>query len=231
MSDDLIWGPPPAGAIALPADEVHVWSAMLPLPEREMARCGAVLSADERSRAALPRTAEDQGRFVAVRGLLRLILGRYLPGGAEELRFSYGEHGKPALATEEAGLCFNVSHAGDAALFALSAGRDVGVDLELVRDVPRAERIAARVFAAEEMGRWLALSPELRRDAFLRQWTRLEAVAKLRGDGVWRTVIRRAHLDPGAACPVDLAPFPGYVGAVAVEGDARVVRFVWSYQD
>jgi 4'-phosphopantetheinyl transferase len=197
-----------------------------------MARCDSVLSADERARALVVPVVREQARFVAVRGLLRLILGRYLPAGADGLRFSYGEHGKPALAGESGGgIHFNVSHAGEVALVAVTAGREVGVDVEELREVRRAERIAVRIFPAEALERWRALPPGLREEVFLRQWTRLEALAKLRGDGVWRTIIQRAHLEPGEACPVDLAPFAGYVGAVAVAGESRVVGFAWRHQD
>lgn len=216
--------------VALAPGEVHLWAARLPLPAEELGRCESVLTPDERSRAAIPPLETERGRFVAVRGVLRILLGRYLGAPPAALIFEYGEQGKPALAgSARGGMRFNVSHAGDVALLAFARGREVGVDVEKVREVPRAERIATRVFTLEAVERWRALPEEQRPETFMREWTRLEALSKLTGEGVWRTVIageQRARPDVQS---FELRPQPGYVGTLAVEGGGLRLR-TWRYQ-
>ena len=209
--------------------EVHLWVATLPFAAAELTECERLLAADERERAALARLEEERARFVAVRGLLRRLLARYVGEPAEALSFAYGAHGKPSLAGARASAVrFNVSHAGDVALLAFAAGREVGVDVERVRDVPRADRIASRIFEPEAAEAWRALPDGERREAFMREWTRLEALSKLTGEGVWRTVIR-GEQRRGSARSFELRPLPGYVGTLAVEGEGARVR-AWRYQ-
>ena len=226
MSEE--WSPaPPEGRIELVPGEVHLWAATLPLPPVELAECERLLAGDERERAASP-LPEARERYVAVRGLLRRLLGLYLGRPAEALCFAYGAHGKPSLAGEgPGGVRFNVSHAGEVALLAFAAGREVGVDVERVRDVPRAERIATRILEPAAAEAWRALPPAERREAFLREWTRVEAMSKLTGRGVWRTLVHGESRGP--SCSFEVRPAPGYVGTLVVEGDGARLR-PWRYQ-
>src|SRR5436309_1175215 len=93
------WRPPPAN-IVLHADEVHVWRAPLDLPHDRLESLRGALAQDERERASRFHFERDRRRFIAARGLLREILGRYVglsPGG---LWFGYTPYGKPHLADE-----------------------------------------------------------------------------------------------------------------------------------
>jgi len=227
MTSPLSW-PPAPGFEALRDDEAQVWSIRHPLSGGAAERCDAVLTDDERSRAA-SSGPEERSRFVMARGTLRILLARHLGMLPEEVRFTYGEHGKPTLTGDAPGrLRFSVSHTGDLALLAFTTEREVGVDVERVREVPRMERIAGRVLAPDRFAEWRALEPGVRLQAFFEEWTALEALAKLRGDGVWRTVIQRGHRDPAAVSRVRLAPLAGYVGALAVEGAGSVRVRCWS---
>ncbi|CAA9549445.1 MAG: hypothetical protein AVDCRST_MAG19-668, partial [uncultured Thermomicrobiales bacterium] len=96
-----LWNAPPL-TLTLGADAVHVWRAALDRPG-ELPGLLAALSADERERAGRFRADRDRGRFVAARGLLREILGRYLGREPGSLRFRYGAHGKPTLVEDRAG--------------------------------------------------------------------------------------------------------------------------------
>ena len=91
----------------------------------------ATLCAEERARAERYLFAKHSRRFVLARGTLRSILGGYLGVDAREIRFEEEAHGKPRLAGENRnGLSFNVSHSSDIAIYAVSAGRELGVDVE-----------------------------------------------------------------------------------------------------
>ena len=102
------------------------------------------------------------------------------------LQFSRGPHGKPVLATERGAdaLCFNIAHSHDVALCAVARGRDIGVDVERVREDVDVDLIAERFFSQREIAALQLLPPETRLKAFFTCWVRKEAYVKARGDGL-----------------------------------------------
>lgn len=213
------WQHPPALPTA-EANAAHVWAVNLDRIDAQALT--ETLSATERERAAGLRVARDRARFVAARGSLCVILGKYAGCAPGELAFCYGEYGKPMLASPwgETELRFNVSHSAGLALIGVSLGREIGVDVEHCgRAVRRMERIAKRFFAPRDYEQLCALPHKEQRRAFFRFWTRKEAYLKAMGTGLARAsknvdlgdtpdnwTLR--HLDPGG----------GYVGAVAIAG-------------
>ena len=119
-------------------------------------------------------------RFIAARGALRQILGAHLGVAPELVAIEYGPHGKPQLAARQRSVEFSVSHCRATAVIALSSA-PLGVDVERARDVQNVESVAAQVFSPGEM-RALADATD-KVAAFLRGWTRKEAVLKARGTG------------------------------------------------
>jgi 4'-phosphopantetheinyl transferase len=169
----------------LAADEVHVWRAPLDLPAPALLRLQDTLTADERARAAAYRFRWDHDRFTAARGWLRWVLGRYAGTPAGHLRFQVGEGGKPALSGRAGeSLRFNLSHSDGLALVAISPGREVGVDLELVRDEFPGMETARRFFSAGEVAALEALPQGSRARAFFDCWSRKEAYMKACGVGL-----------------------------------------------
>src|SRR5438093_8860446 len=148
MPCELVWASSGADLTIAP-DEVHVHGASLDLPPSELERRRSTLSSDEVARAERFLREQDRAHFIAARGLLRVILGRYLLREPGELRFRYGEHGKPDLAAaERLPLRFNVAHSGELVLVAVTCDRAIGVDLEVRRDSVEWEPIAAEFFSA-----------------------------------------------------------------------------------
>ncbi len=246
MASDA-WAPPPASPVALTADEVHVWRASLRPPADALARVEAHLSPDERARAARFRFAEHRTAFVAGRGAQREILARYTGLAPHALVYSESKYGKQSLAGAAASLDirYNVSNSGDLALFALTVGREIGVDLEKLKPMPDGLDIAQRFFSAPENEIFAALDPSVRDLAFFNCWTRKEAYIKAVGEGLSMPLDRfdvafqpgeparllRTRGDEAEAARwsmLALDPGPGYVGALAVEGDGwRPVLFDW----
>jgi 4'-phosphopantetheinyl transferase len=186
------------------ADAVRV---ELAVPEAApLAACEALLSADERARAAKIQVAGARRRFVVGRALLRRALSREAPvaPAAWQLRAAAG--GKPELVgpPEGAGLRFNLSHTEGLVACAVVRGVDVGVDVEAARRLRDPLALAERFFAAAEVAALRDLAPPALRDRFLELWTLKEAVLKALGRGIaggLRTV--RVELD-GAAPEVHL---------------------------
>jgi 4'-phosphopantetheinyl transferase len=220
----------------LAPDEVHVWLASLDRPSAsEAATLRDLLAPDEARRADAFAAEDERRRFVVGRGLLRVLLGRYLNEAPAALRFDYGARGKPMLAGSP--VRFNLSHAGGIVLYAIALGRDVGVDVERVRSLPDLARIARRFFSAWEADTLLRLPGGEREPAFFRCWTRKEAYVKALGRGLAVPLdafdvsftqgdaarLLRTTVDergPERWSLSDLDPGPGYAAAVIVEGSA-----------
>src|SRR5438477_5745599 len=100
--------------------EIHLWSIPTAIPPEAATRLHALLSEDERARAARFKFERDRCRFIAARAALRILLGRYLHVPGEEISFEYGPKGKPYLRSTEnpERLQFKVSHSADLALVA-----------------------------------------------------------------------------------------------------------------
>jgi 4'-phosphopantetheinyl transferase len=232
---------------ALSEDEVHVWTVALERPESDVRRMARLLSADETERAERFRIERVRRRFVVCRGALRLILARYTGDAPDRLRFAYGAHGKPGLAPSPGSdLRFNVSHSDGIALCAVARGREIGVDVERLRPLPRAERIAERFFSLPERAALRGLPEEQRLEAFFTCWTRKEAYIKARGDGLAHPldqfVVSVVSSEPARLSAVGdrdarevagwsldgLPAEPGYVAALAAHGGPwRLTRRAW----
>lgn len=215
-------------------DRPQVWCLTLDRPREEMELFGEWLSPGERERAE--RLASDllRRRFVARRGLARVLLAGALGRGPEELRFRFGAEGKPELEEAE-GSSFSLSHSGPLALLALTRGGRVGVDVEALRPRKDLEGVARRTFSPSEVDVLLLRPHPLRLEAFYGIWTRKEALAKGLGMGIASSFQRfsvpltatgeraPAYLElPGEEVQgwalEGLDPAPGYLGALALEG-------------
>src|SRR5579859_7358859 len=125
----------PSERLILRDTDVHLWRVALDMPDEQRDLLAGTLSEDEHVRAARLHFARDRRRFVAARGILRALLGAYLGIEPRLLQFTYGAHGKPALAPThgEVWLSFNLAHSDELALYALARRRPVGVDVERMR--------------------------------------------------------------------------------------------------
>ena len=167
-------------------DEIHVWHAALDRDEKTLAQLESSLSPEEKTRADRFHFVNDRNRFIAARGQLRELLGKYHQQAPASLEFSYGKHGKPFLSGENAssGLSFNLSHSASLAVYAIAKGRNLGIDVEHVRPESAGEDIARRFFSAREVSDLQSLPAEARVEGFFHCWTRKEAYLKATGMGL-----------------------------------------------
>jgi 4'-phosphopantetheinyl transferase len=227
--------PPP-----LEVGEVHVWTMPLDLTPGQQAALLLLLTEEEQARAQRLVAAEARARFAAARGTLRVLLGGYAGVAPASLTFGVGPGGKPFLAAVPQ-LQFSLAHSDALALVAVAWDREVGVDVERRRQVQDASALAARYLAADEARALEALPPDARSDGFLRCWTVKEAVLKATGEGLSKALdsfqvavapaeparlvaLGEPHGPPDAWALHELAPAPGYVGALAVRGPASRLR-------
>ncbi len=243
MSETSIWSAPPV-SLSLLAGEVHVWRLGL---EQSAAEFLALLDIEEVARANRFHFDKDRNHFVVARGFLRLLLGRYLQAEPKQLKFSYGEWGKPSLAGEfrDSRLRFNMSHSHGVALYAVTEGREIGVDVEHERADFAGDDIARRFFSPFEVGVLCELPDEDRVAGFFRCWTRKEAYIKATGRGLSQPLdgfdvtlgatenvmlLRTDDGSPERWQLVDVAVGAGYAGALAVEKPVSEIRY-WDAND
>jgi 4'-phosphopantetheinyl transferase len=251
----LSWKPGAERLVQL-ADDIHVWLVELDgglesKADIEAAEPGpelAILSADEQERAARFVRARDRRRFVYCRAAVREILGSHLGQPPASLRFRAVGQGKPELDLPVSGggwrdalpedgrpaIRFNISHSAELALVAVCRGRELGVDLEHVRPILEADRIVASFFSPAEQAAFALFSEAEKPVAFVRGWTRKEAILKGLGVGLgglaarYETGFSQTELTPIFAPVVPLtrfdewqfweaAPRAGFVAALACQ--------------
>lgn len=225
--------------LSLAEDEVHIWRAKLDVGVAELQQCARVLSEDEHHRAGWIRVPHERRRFVAGRGMLRMLLGRYLDVAPRSLTFCDSATGKPGLAPESnRDLHFNVAHSNALAVYAVARQNEVGIDLEQICVIRDAEEIARCLFTARENAWLYGVAPAQYMEAFLRIWTLKEARLKACGAGIATGLKEREVFLPAedsdpietdAADTVrpfhwsmrDLTPRFRYVGAIVSKGHAQ----------
>lgn len=240
------WRLPPKN-LRLGSNEVHVWRAWLDVAATQVESLRQSLAGDELARAERFYFRRDRKYFIVARALLRIILGHYLDIEPSQLRFYYSQHGKPVLASDLGAdaLNFNLSHSDGLALYAVTRGREIGVDIERVQDDLAHEDIAQRFFSPREVSMLRALPTTIQKEAFFKCWTRKEAYIKARGEGILATLSKFSVSvvpdKPAALLSVngdpqeasfwslqDLAPGPGFAAALAVEGhNWRIKCYQW----
>lgn len=196
------------------SDVPVVWQARLTDDVAIQSHLVSLLSVEERTRLQRLRLREDQQRFMAARGLLRILIGAQLNLPPERVELDYGPFGKPHVVSRPhvPTVHFNVAHSGKLVLLAMSLTREVGVDIEEMRRDQNWEAVAQRVFSTAEYRDWLRLDSEERFMAFFQTWTRHEAGLKALGQGLSDEI--NADLNARLSF-FDLELPPGYQGAVA----------------
>ncbi len=146
----------------------------------ETAAYAALLSADERARAAAYRLPGHAARFTVMRGTLRLLLAAAQNCAPGAVRIDAAVQGKPYT---PAGPQFSVSYRDGIGVIAL-CDRTVGVDIELAANAGHIATAAAVAFSAAERDVIGGRAARARRDAWLQGWTRKEALVKAWGTGL-----------------------------------------------
>jgi 4'-phosphopantetheinyl transferase len=188
----------------LDRDRVDVW--LLPLSADVLAGTDsfdALLSDDERSRAARFVRATDRARFVMGRAGLRLLLGEYLGADARALAFAVQPDGKPTLMSTPSGVDvqFNLSHSEELIAWAVGCERAVGVDVE---HIPRLQSLSAYPRAFLSLAEEQVLAAMSDADRVLRMteyWTLKEACVKATGTGLRSDVTQLTFdIGPDSTC-------------------------------
>ena len=231
----------PRVQLASPESTIHVWLISLTQPGDMYKSLTGLLSSSEQERAARFKFDQHHQRFVVAHAALRSILSQYLKTTPLNLQFVNGVDGKPKLAEEFArsDVRFNLSHSFDVALLAVTRGREIGIDVELVKEDYAFDDVAARFFTAQELAAFRALPVHLQRQGFFKCWTSKEAFLKAKGTGLYGkldeveiTLSREQRVLINASVPgwtlSELNPGNNYEAALVIEGGAvPIERYRW----
>lgn len=204
----------------------------------------ADLSPSERARLARITVSRAATGFLVGRLLTRRLLGLALDLAPSAVpiqticRRCGCDQGKPHLPATLPPISFSVSHSGRHVAMAMARGIEVGLDLEAV--ALRGADIPHNALSAAERQVLSAMPEPEAVEAFIRYWTRKEALVKATGDGLtagprsitisppdqpaalvaW-TGVRPA---PPRASLMDVQAPAGFLACVAMLGDPLRVR-------
>jgi 4'-phosphopantetheinyl transferase len=239
------WHVAPA-KLDLCATQIDVWR--IPVNDESddsLSNLESILSPDELKRARRFHFRQDRIEYTTARANLRRILARYTRSDPGQLAFTYAAMGKPMLA--DSGISFNLSHSHGLAVCAVACGREVGIDVERVRERASSDQIAERFFSPREFAVYRQIPEAQRLRAFFECWTRKEAFLKARGSGLAFPLDRfDVSLGPGnPAVLLHVADEPdaparwimahldlgaNHIGALAHEGPVAELR-TWMLDD
>ena len=229
--------------------QIHLWLAQVDaVCQPQLQKLSCYLSQDEQQRAAKFHSAQHRQRFIANRGIVRSLLGRYLHCHPQAVAFSYGAYGKPLIANpnHQLGLQFNVSHSDRLSLIAIAQQRQVGIDLEQHRVLTDLNALAQRFFTVNEYAAIQALPDIQKPSAFFQYWTGKEALLKGLGVGLSGLSQIELNITPGQVGWVTpkasrlsqqewivelFTPAPDFTGAIAIETKHPIEIAYWQWSE
>jgi 4'-phosphopantetheinyl transferase len=217
---------------------VDVW--LIALSDLEIAaQAVRFLSPDEYMRSRRFIFERDRISYTIAHAATRRILSGYTKVPALNIHFRIEPGGKPTLDPSTSPQ-FNLSHAHEFGLLAVSPHTAVGVDIERIGKIPDMAAVGQQFLSRVERRKLYELPPHLRDRALLMSWTRKEAYVKAIGEGLSFPLDRCVvTLDPGEPARFltldgsqseasewslfDIA-VPNHVGALAIRGRAFNIR-------
>jgi 4'-phosphopantetheinyl transferase len=240
MLNPFLLRPDPSSSLVIRENEVHIWLVQTNGESISLGDFKDFLSSLEQDRASKFKFETDRRRYITAHAALRSILSSYVNSPARELQFASGPYGKPKLAPihDKKKIAFNLSHSHEVALIAITQGREIGVDVEWVREDFVFDEVAHRFFTTREVAALHALPLHLQREAFYKCWTSKEAFLKAKGTGLSGQLdeVEMGLTDHGVRVKgtvpnlslVELTVDGGYVAALVVGGvEPRLTYYAW----
>lgn len=234
-----------AASESLKGDQVHLWKISLKADNIDIQEYFGLLSRAEKDQTTKFYFIEDRNRFIIRRGVLRVLLSRYLNNSPEFIIFELGEFNKPqlAIAGNDAKINFNLSFSKNLALIGVTLAKNIGVDIEFMENKKDLEAISKRYFSTGEIQELSRLPKDKFLEGFYNCWTRKEAFIKGVGQGLQfpldkfvvslipgeptRLLQVEDNLqEPSKWTIVSIFPASGFAAAVAVEGKDFEVEFL-----
>ena len=173
--------------IKLNDSEIHLWFVdHQDFDEVELKNeCLSWLSEEELDRLNRYIFRRHQKQFLLGRMLIRRALSQYSDVSPQHWRLADNQYGKLFLEpSHKESLFFNLSHAGDRLVLAISRVDQLGVDIEASDKLRKIVKIAKRHFSISEVEELISLPDSQQLSRFYELWTLKEAYIKARGFGL-----------------------------------------------
>ncbi|MEW5814777.1 MAG: 4'-phosphopantetheinyl transferase superfamily protein [Spirochaetota bacterium] len=183
------WTIPPAEFPRLTDGTVHIWLFSIKNVEPLIAKLQEILQKEEREKIDNYRVESAKQSFILSRGIVRLLLSRYIKVKPENILIVYNHNSKPEIdrSINNNSVSFNLSHSGNAILIGFAMKRRIGVDIERIHPLKKVDEIAQYVFSAGEYEEFVKLPFSKKQKVFFSCWTRKEAVIKALGLSIGET--------------------------------------------
>lgn len=227
------WANRPLNDLNLERKQIHIWRGRYPYDVVDAEILLSLLSKEEKSRAQKFARTDDRNNYIFAHSMLRQILACYSGIPPQKLTFTFNAYGKPFL-LKTPNLSFSLTHSKDVVLVALGHAVSLGVDVELVRFIDDIDGIMKGNFTNKERAYIQTFASEQIQHAFFTHWTLKEAYIKGIGMGLSFPLMDVTILPDHSSTAIDclfsaipvkgnpfkclfFSPFPGYIGALAVE--------------
>jgi 4'-phosphopantetheinyl transferase len=177
----ILWEKP-KHLLQITENAAHVYATSLVKTMAETNSFQKVLNQEEQACAKRFLYEKHQNNFIVSRGILRILLGKYLNLAPEKIVFQKNSHGK--LFLENNLISFNLAHSHEIVLYAFTVTKHIGIDIEFIRENMPYKEIAGRFFSSQEIAELFSLPPEKQIPAFFNGWARKEAFIKAIGLGL-----------------------------------------------
>ncbi|MFN3695212.1 MAG: 4'-phosphopantetheinyl transferase family protein, partial [Ignavibacterium sp.] len=166
--------------------EIHIHTINFSTERNSVENYFQFISEDEKGKVNRFKFSVNRQNSIITYYFRRKILSQYLIIEPSEIEFSYNAYGKPLISEpQRSGIHFNYSHSDDFLIFAVSKNIEVGIDIELVKDLPDLIDLAKNYFSDSEFQHFHSLENKIDRiNFFYKIWTRKEALLKAAGIGI-----------------------------------------------
>ena len=165
---------------------VHVLKDTPDLSAVQLETAATWLSSVEKARHDRYVFAHSRREFLLSRLLLRGTLSLYTGRAPGDHELLLGSRGKPFLdeTIPPGGLSFSLTHSHGLLGLAVTKGRELGLDIEAVREKSDLLGLARHCFSPRELAALTALPPSEHGERFFALWTLKESYIKARGLGL-----------------------------------------------
>ncbi|WP_196161772.1 4'-phosphopantetheinyl transferase superfamily protein [Reinekea sp. G2M2-21] len=152
--------------------------------EKTLLNLTSIISNEEKFTISQFRRGRDRHSALVTRAVTRLLLSKYISAKPEDLVFSKVKNGKPILFDSDCEVRFNLSHTSDCVVWAITSGKDVGIDIEIVNGANDMRELWTNIFTPQECAYIESFSSGNRACAFFDLWTLKESFLKATGEGL-----------------------------------------------
>lgn len=184
-------------------DDLIIYVLYLPKYYSLVSYFKTMLSDEEQYKANSFVSNVLSNNYIITHGILRYILAYHTKLDPEKITYKFNTYGKPSIQHK---LHFNISHAKDYVVYAISTAHEVGIDIEYIAPIEILD-LAKYTLHDDENIMLGKLSPDHQLKKFYHIWVIKEAITKLIGLGLSLDIskINTANLFDNDTCYMYIA--------------------------